>query len=143
MRARWDIFFRTTRTVKPIQKPPARFHFPCTIQRKSGETLRLQYITLALILQYLLQDFYLSILFLIKRVSNKSENGCRHLVRVGSCGTHPPSAFADRAAIRHDGSGHASKALFRCTVTVSKDCDQCISLSHFQGSRPAFQTRSA
>ena len=37
MRARWDIFFRTARTVKPIQKPPARFHFPCSIQKKSGE----------------------------------------------------------------------------------------------------------
>ena len=89
MRARWDIFFRTARTVKPIQKPPARFHFPCSIQRKSGETLRLQYITPALILQYLLQDFYLSILFWTKRVSNKSENACKHLARVRSCGPHP------------------------------------------------------
>ena len=89
MRARWDIFFRTARTVKPIQKPPARFHFPCSIQRKSGETLRLQYITPALILQYLSQDFYLSIPFWVKRVSNKFENARRHLVRVRSCGPHP------------------------------------------------------
>ena len=66
-------------------------------------------------------------------MSNKSGNGCRHLVRMRSCKTHPPSAFVDRVAIRRDGLGHVSKALFRCTFPVSEDCDRCISLSHSQG----------
>ena len=141
MRARWDIFFRTARTVKPIQKPSARFHLPCSIQKKSGETLRLQYITPALILQYLLQDFYSSILFWAKRVSNKSENGRSFLVMVRICGTHPLKAFPARAAIRRDGSGHVPVALFRCTCHRQRRLRPAPLTIPFPRNHQSFQTR--